>query len=210
MVPGYGHRGGVFLQALKGLGDKRRRLGNRLRHLVGIGIALQIGKGGCPDQLPDFPGNNSFHDQSLSAGGSEKVPGVRGTLPQEPPMPAIRRHKSGPRNWPLIAYAARYGRQPLSEILRLSKPDLQAFTRAISDIIEAENGPYLPELTPEQIEAGKARLATFRRKVREEREANARRLAAQTGTPAAEPLPSSHPTVDPSSPVPPVRPENPS
>lgn len=41
--------------------------------------------------------------------------------------------------WDRLAYAARYGKQPLSELVDLELADLREFRRALSDIVEAES-----------------------------------------------------------------------
>lgn len=47
----------------------------------------------------------------------------------------------GPRDaaiWKLLAFAARYGHQPISELLRLPVTDLMRFARNLNDLLEAE------------------------------------------------------------------------
>lgn len=43
-------------------------------------------------------------------------------------------------DWDRIAYCARYGNQPLSEIMTMRPADLNGFNAALSRIIRAENG----------------------------------------------------------------------
>ncbi len=43
-------------------------------------------------------------------------------------------------DWGRVAYAARYGNQPLSEILTMRPADLNGFNAALERIIIAENG----------------------------------------------------------------------
>ena len=40
----------------------------------------------------------------------------------------------------MLAFAARYGHQPLNVIMRLPFKDLLAFTRALSSLLEEERG----------------------------------------------------------------------
>jgi hypothetical protein len=42
------------------------------------------------------------------------------------------------RLWEVFAYAARYGRQPLSELKAMTIEDLGRFTDEVSKIVEAE------------------------------------------------------------------------
>lgn len=39
-----------------------------------------------------------------------------------------------------LAYAARYGHQPLDVLFKLTRSQLVAFNRALSELVEAENG----------------------------------------------------------------------
>lgn len=41
--------------------------------------------------------------------------------------------------WSEIAYAARYGRQPISEILQLSRSECSMFIEELQSIVEREN-----------------------------------------------------------------------
>lgn len=43
------------------------------------------------------------------------------------------------RQWDRLAYCARYGHQPLSELRRLSMTDLGNFQSALSRLVEREN-----------------------------------------------------------------------
>jgi len=45
------------------------------------------------------------------------------------------------RMWSALAYAARYGKQPLSTILDMTLEDLETFVRAIDRIVQEENKP---------------------------------------------------------------------
>jgi len=43
--------------------------------------------------------------------------------------------------WEVFAYAARYGKQPLSEIFGMTLTDLNRFVGAVSKIVTEENAP---------------------------------------------------------------------
>jgi hypothetical protein len=44
-------------------------------------------------------------------------------------------------SWQEVAYVARYGHQPLEQILRLSRRELRQFKEALNSIVERENKP---------------------------------------------------------------------
>ena len=43
--------------------------------------------------------------------------------------------------WKALAYAGRYGHQPLDGALRMTLRELDAFNEAVSNIVEEENKP---------------------------------------------------------------------
>lgn len=43
--------------------------------------------------------------------------------------------------WQALAWAARYGRQPLSELRQLTRKDLALFSDSLQSIVEQENTP---------------------------------------------------------------------
>jgi hypothetical protein len=43
--------------------------------------------------------------------------------------------------WEVFAYAARYGKQPLSEVMSMTLADLNRFIGAVSKIVTEENAP---------------------------------------------------------------------
>jgi hypothetical protein len=43
--------------------------------------------------------------------------------------------------WKLLAFTARYGNQPLSELLDLEVSDLVAFAKQLGEILKEENTP---------------------------------------------------------------------
>ncbi len=50
--------------------------------------------------------------------------------------------QDGPRDaaiWRLVAFAARYGHQPIHELLRLPITDLMRFAEFVGDLLEAES-----------------------------------------------------------------------